>query len=353
MTGQYKPDKQPGKGTILFVEAEEWERQAVKELCRCDCRVIDKSQRLEQLSDEEIDPEVNVLSVFIHSRVTREQLERLPELKLIATRSTGFDHIDLDACREKGIAVANVPNYGENTVAEHAFALLLALTRRVHRSYERTIRGDFSIQGLRGIDLQSRTLGVLGTGSIARNVLRIAGGFQMERIGFDIHPDPKAAEELGFEYVDFDTLLSRSQVLSIHVPYNQHTHHMIDAEALSKLPEGAIVINTARGGIIDPVALVEALRSGRVGGAGLDVLEAEKAIGEEAEILSQQYDLDQLRSVIQSHALLKMPNVIITPHVGFNSEEAVRRIMETTVENIDSFLAGEGQNLIEPAGAAG
>jgi D-lactate dehydrogenase len=349
MTGEYQAGQEPGKGKILFVEAEQWESDAVSDLCSCDCRVIDRPERLEQLSQDQIEEGINVLSVFIHSAVTAEQMDRLPDLKLIATRSTGYDHIDLEACRERDIAVATVPNYGENTVAEHAFALLLALTRRIHRCYERTIRGDFSIEGLRGIDLQGRTMGVLGTGSIARNVLRIAKGFEMECIGYDIHPDDEAASRLGFQYVDLPELLSRSQVLSLHVPYNRHTHHMIDADALAKLPAGAILINTARGGIVDPAALVESLKSGHLGGAGLDVLEAEKAVGEEVELLSQQYDLDQLRSVIQNHALLRMPNVIITPHVGFNSEEAVRRIIETTVENIDGFLAGRPQNLVEPA----
>ena len=334
------------KARILFVEAESWERQAVKELCCGDCEIFDRPEKLHFLDDELIPDNTTVLSVFIHSDVTEEQLDRLPDLKLIATRSTGYDHIDLEACEKRGITVCNVPTYGENTVAEHTFALILALTRKIHRSYDRTIRGDFSLEGLRGIDLQGKTLGVLGTGSIAQNVLRIAGGFGMTRIGYDVKPRPELAEKLGFEYVDFDELLKRSQILSIHVPLNDKTHHMIDAEAIGKLPKGAIVVNTARGGIVDPEALLAGLKKGHLGGAGLDVLEAEDAVAEEAEILSRDYDMSKLRSIVQNHALLRMPNVIITPHVAFNSEEAVRRIIATTVENIDRFMDDNPQNVI-------
>jgi D-lactate dehydrogenase len=339
-------ESQSPRNRILFVEAEPWERQAVKELCSCNCVVHDRPERLENLDSDLIPENVTVLSTFIHSNVPAEQLDRLPDLRLVATRSTGFDHIDLDACRQRGIAVANVPNYGENTVAEHAFALLLSISRGVHRSYERTIRGDFSMEGLRGFDLQGKTLGVLGTGNIAQNVLRIARGFGMERIAYDIKPRPELAEKLEFEYVEMDELLARSQILSLHVPHNEHTHHMIDADAIAKLPAGAILINTARGGIVDAEALIEGLASGHLGGAGLDVLEAEGAIAEEAEILSREYDITKLRSIVQNHALLRMPNVVITPHVGFNSEEAVRRIIATTVENIDRFLEGKPQNIV-------
>lgn len=236
--------------------------------------------------------------------------------------------------------------YGANTVAEHTFALILALTRKLHRCLERTVRGDFNSEGLRGVDLEGKTFGCLGTGDIGRHALRIARGFNMRRIAFDIKPDPQAARDLEFEYVDFDTLLEQSQILSLHVPYNKKTHHIIDAAALAKLPQGAIVVNTARGGLIDPQALLDALESGHLGGAALDVLEGEKAIGEEAELLKSSYDMDSLRSVVRNHALLQMPNVIITPHVAFNSEEALRRILDTTLENIHTILEGAGQNVV-------
>ena len=335
---------------VLFLEAEPWEHDQLVHKCSHGCEVHSRMEALQDLPDADIPPGVTVLSTFVHSRVTAGQLDRLPGLRLVTTRSTGFDHIDLADCSRRGVLVANVPHYGENTVAEHAFALLLALTRKIHRCYERTVRGDFNIEGLRGTDLSGKTFGCLGVGHIGQKVLRIACGFGMERIAYDVAPRPELAAEIGFEYVGMDELLGRSDVLSIHVPYNEKTRHMVDAAALAKLPRGAIVLNTARGGIIDPQALIDALKSGHIGGAGLDVLEGETAIGEEAEIMSSNYDVETLKGIVRNHALLAMSNVIITPHVAFNSDQAVGRIIDTTVENVHAFLAGEPRNIVnEPA----
>lgn len=331
---------------VFFVEAEKWEHERLVEGCHGDCNVASTEKLLGEVGDDEIPDDVVVLSPFVHSEVTQEQIDRFPDLRLIATRSTGFDHIDVETCNQRGILVANVPHYGENTVAEHAFALILALTRKIHRTHERTIRGDFSIEGLRGIDLQGRTFGALGAGNIAQHALRIAGGFGMRRIAFDVKPDPVLSGVVGFEYVDFDKLLAESDILSIHVPHNEHTHHMIDTEEFGKMKDGAILINTARGGIVNPQALLDALKDGKLGGAGLDVLEAEGIIGEEAEILSRAFDMEKLQAVVQSHAMLRMPNVIITPHMAFNSEEAVQRIVDTTLENIRAFHRGKPRNIV-------
>ena len=339
-------EKKDDRAKILFVEAEAWEHDELVHKCPRHCEVYARAGKLEEITEGDIPDGINVLSPFIQSRVGARQLERLPDLKLIATRSTGFEHIDLEACRRRGIVVCNVPAYGENTVAEHTFALLLALTRKIHRCYDRTVRGDFSIEGLRGVDLYGKTFGCLGVGLIGRRVLRIAGGFGMELLACDVRNDEQLAHEIGFKYVDLDHLLRRSDVLSIHVPYNAQTRHMIDAAAIAKMPPGAIIVNTARGGIIDPQALIDALQSGHLGGAALDVLEAESDIGEEAEILSSGYDLETLQSIVRNHALLQMPNVIITPHVAFNSAEAVGRIIETTLRNIHSFLEGQPQNVV-------
>ncbi|MBS3733402.1 MAG: hydroxyacid dehydrogenase [Phycisphaerae bacterium] len=331
---------------ILVVEAHEWERERLEAQCPHACEIITARERLEDLPDDRIPDALRVLSVFVHSSVTAEQLDRMPGLELITTRSTGFDHIDADACRRRGITICNVPNYGENTVAEHTFGMLLALTRKIHRCYERTTRGDFSIEGLRGEDLYGKTFGALGTGRIARHALRIAGGFGMRRLGYDIAPDENLAQAMGFSYVDFDALLGESDVLSLHVPYNEKTRHIVDADALAKMKPGAILVNTARGGLVDPEALIDALRSGHLGGAALDVLEAETAVAEEAELLSRSYDVDTLRSVVQNTALLRMENVIITPHNAFNSSEALERIIKATVGNVHAYLAGTPENVV-------
>jgi len=332
--------------TILLAELEPWEKEHLSALCPGHCRILTSSERLEAIDGETADGKVTVFSPFVHSEVTAEQLDRMPNLKLIATRSTGFDHIDLEACTRRGILIANVPHYGEDTVAEHAFGMLLALTRKIHRCYERTSRGDFSIEGLRGVDLAGKTFGCLGVGAIGSRALRIAGGFAMNRIAHDPHPNALLSGSLGFRYVDLQTLLAESDVLSLHLPLTDETHHLLGREALAKMKRGSLLVNTARGGLIDAAALIESLRDGHLAGAALDVLEAETAIAEEAEILSSQYDLETLRQVVQSNALLRMPNVIITPHNAFNSVEACQRIIETTFENIHAWLLGEPANIV-------
>jgi len=335
-----------GTPTLLFAELEPWEEQQLGQLCPNKCRIITRSERLEDIPQEQIPPETTVISPFIHSQVTAAQLARMPNLRLIATRSTGFDHIDMAECDRRGLLVANVPHYGEDTVAEHAFGMLLALTRKIHRCYERTTRGDFSIEGLRGTDLAGKTFGCLGVGSIGSRAMRIAGGFGMNRLAYDLRQDPLLSGRYGFCYVELDELLARSDVLSVHLPLGDETHHMLNREAFRQMKKGAILVNTARGGIVDTAALIEALKSGHLGGAALDVLEAETAVAEEAELLSSSYDIDTLRQVVQSNALLRMPNVIITPHNAFNSVEACRRIIETSIDNIHAWLLGEPRNIV-------
>ena len=332
--------------TILFAELEPWERDQLAALCPEHCRIVTSPERLEAISDDTAGGDVTIFSPFIHSAVNAGQLGRIPNLKLIATRSTGFDHIDLKECDRRGILIANVPHYGEDTVAEHAFGMLLALTRKIHRCYERTSRGDFSIEGLRGIDIAGKTFGCLGVGAIGSRVMRIAGGFGMNRIAYDRHQDVLLSGSLGFRYVDLETLLPEADVLSLHIPLTSETHHMIGRDALAKMKRGSILVNTARGGLVDTGALIESLKDGHLAGAALDVLEAETAIAEEAELLSSHYDVETLRQVVQSNALLRMPNVIITPHNAFNSREACRRIIETTLENIHAWLLGEPRNIV-------
>jgi len=336
----------------LFVEVEPWESDFLRSHCRehCDFETVE-----ETVQDLDLEPyrDVTCLSPFIYSRVDADVLDRLPDLGLVTTRSTGVDHIDMQECGERGITVCNVPTYGANTVAEHTFALLLALTRRVHKAYEQTIRGQFSIEGLRGIDLRDRTIGVVGTGSIGTHVIRIALGFQMRVLAFDVRPVHHMADALGFRYTDFDALLAESDIVTLHCPLTDANRHMIDGAALAKMKPGAILVNTARGGLVDTDALVQALRDGRLGGAGLDVLEQEEAIREEGEMLSRHYDTDTLMTLVQNTILLRMENVIVTPHIGFNSEEALEKILTTTIDNLAAFKHGRPQHRVSPPDAAG
>lgn len=315
-----------------------------------------KSGHVLSLTEQPLSPDTaagfadaEAVSVFIYSRLDRALLAKLPKLKLIATRSTGYDHIDLAACAERGIAVANVPSYGENTVAEHVFALLLAISHRLREATERARSGRFSPEGLEGFDLQGKTIGVIGAGAIGRHVIRIANGFGMTPIAFDVRPDPALAADLGFRYESLEELLARADVISLHVPATAKTDRLLDAAAFARMKKGVVVINTARGGVIDASALVAGLRSGQVAAAGLDVLPDEPLIREEAELIaSARPDPPDLRNLVADHVLLDMPNVVVTPHSAFNTREAVARIAATTVANITAFGAGEAQNLVAP-----
>jgi len=290
--------------------------------------------------------ETKVLSVFIYSHVTGALLKQMPKLKLIATRSTGFDHIDMKACAKRKIVVSNVPFYGENTVAEHTFALILGLSRKVHEGYLRTIRGNFSFAGLEGFDLKDKTIGIVGTGHIGIHAVRIAKGFGMRVIAFDPKKNSFLAETLGFSYVSLDELLAQSDIISLHAPYNPHTHHLINKSNIKKIKRGALLINTARGGLVETEALALALDQGILSGAGLDVLEGEELIKEERQILAQEFPVDHLKTLLQNHILLNRDNVIITPHIAFNSREAFLRILDTTVSNIQAYLSGKPENIV-------
>ncbi|MFA5975795.1 MAG: hydroxyacid dehydrogenase [Elusimicrobiota bacterium] len=331
--------------TIVLFEITPEERRLIKKSALKRYRLKLFPERI-----DEINPsawrDATVLSPFIYSHITAEIIKRCPRLKLIVTRSTGFDHIDLAASRKRGITMANVPFYGENTVAEHTFALILALSRKVHQAYVRTIRGDFSFKGLEGFDLKNKTLGVVGTGHIGAHAIRIAKGFGMKVLAFDVRQDVFMAETLGFDYVPFDTLLAQSDIISLHAPYNKHTHHMINKENIKKIKRGALLINTARGGLVETEALALALDQGILSGAGLDVLEGEELIKEERQILSQNFPIDRLKMLLQNHILLNRENVVITPHIAFNSREAFQRILHTTISNITGFLEGRPENII-------
>jgi D-lactate dehydrogenase len=292
--------------------------------------------------------DADVVSTFIYSDLGPNVINQLPRLKLIATRSTGYEHINIEECKRRGIAVSNVPTYGANTVAEHVFALLLAISHRLPEAIERAQRGHFSPLGLQGFDLAGKVLGVIGTGSIGRHVIKIAKGFDMEVVAYDFRPDAKLAETLGFQYVSLDDLLARGDIISLHVPSMPETHHLLNTKTFARMKTGVVIINTSRGGLISTSGLIQALTSGKVAAAGLDVLPDEPMIREEAELIRSIFNKEHdLRNLVATHVLLRMRNVIITPHSAFNTREAVGRIVDTTAENIAAFLDGRPQNIVE------
>ncbi|MDI6856874.1 MAG: hydroxyacid dehydrogenase [Dehalococcoidia bacterium] len=342
----------PRTKVVLF-EVQPWERQFLPpETPRLDLTAVPElltSATLAQARDAE------VVSVFIRSQITRTVLSELPRLRLIATRSTGYDHIDLQACDERGVTVSNVPSYGENTVAEHTFALILALSRNTHRAYQRTVQGNFALEGLEGFDLKGKTLGVVGAGNIGLHVIRIAKGFAMEVLSYDVRQDHLLSEVLGFQYVPLEELLRRSDIVTLHAPLMRETYHLMNERTLRMMKRGALLINTARGALVDTNALIQALDQGIVGGAGLDVLEGEELIQEESQLLTDGVAEDKLRVLLQNHILMRRPNVVITPHIGFFSREALQRIIEATIENVEAWLDGSPRNVVnrpQPAGEA-
>lgn len=280
-----------------------------------------------------------VVSVFIESRVGAVELDRLPKLELLVTRSTGFDHIDLAACAARGITVANVPSYGENTVAEHTFALLLALSRRLLFAIEHGRRGRLDRTGLQGTDLKGKTVGVIATGRIGLHFIRMARAFGMEVLAFDPRPNELLADVMQFTYVPLEELLRRSDVISLHAPSTPATRHLINADTLALVKPGAILLNTARGDLIDTEALVDALNAGRLAGAGLDVLEGEQDVDEDHHLLADG-GVDDLKLALTRRLLAERDDVIVTPHNAFNSHEAVQRIADTTVAAIAAHHAG-------------
>jgi D-lactate dehydrogenase len=288
--------------------------------------------------------DAEVISVFVASQVTRQMLEKMPRLKLIATRSTGFDHIDMQAATAKGIIVTNVPTYGENTVAEFTFALILALSRKIYPAIKRVHeQGLFSYEGLRGFDLKGKIIGVIGTGKIGARVIKIAQGFEMEVLAYDPHP----REDLGIKYATLEDLLKKSDIISIHVPYMPATHHLINEENLKLVKPTAILINTSRGGLVDTMALLTSLKQKQLAGAGLDVLEEEGYIIDELNLLKGHPNEEQLKTILADHELMQMDNVVVTPHNAFNTQEAMNRILDTTVLNIQAFLRGQPINLVK------
>jgi len=240
-----------------------------------------------------------------------------------------------------------VPYYGENTVAEHTFALILALSRNVHKAYVRTLKQDYSIEGLKGFDLKGKTLGIVGAGNIGMHVIRIAKSFSMHVLAYDSKPDNFLAEVLHFKYASLPEVLANSDIISLHVPDNENTHHLINKDSIKKIKKGAILINTSRGGIVDTQALIEALDKKILAGVGLDVLEGEELIKEEKQLLSDPKKAEYFGQIMRDHELLNKDNVVFTPHIAFYSQEALERILDTTVENINNFISGNPQNLVK------
>lgn len=337
---------------IVFVETEDDEQPFFGEhLAAHDVHFVDAL--------EEVPADAEIVSVFVNSRVDATFYRRHPAVRLVTTRSSSVDHLDIKAAGRCGVALARVPDFGAATVAEHTFALILGVARKLRHCLH-SGKGRGSSQRLRGMELHGKTLGVVGTGRVGMQVLRIARGFSMRAVAYDMDPRLSMAQMLGFEYVTLENLLAASDIITLHIPLAARTRHLLNARRLSKCRRGVILINTSRGALADIDALLAGLDSGKIGGIGLDVLEDEKAFGTDAakllgaEIVQRihavvtpggdsgrrEKRLNELRGLMRNRKLLAHENVFFTPHVGFNSVEAIGRINMGTVRNIRDFIGG-------------
>jgi D-lactate dehydrogenase len=279
---------------------------------------------------------VRSICVFVNDQLDRPVLAALASagVKHVALRCAGFNNVNLVAARELGLVVTRVPAYSPHAVAEHTVALLQTLNRKIHRAYNRVREQNFSLKGLVGFDLCGKTVGIAGTGKIGRLVAKIFRGYDAKVVAYDPFPDATWAAANGVDYVSFDALLSRSDIVTLHLPLTQETHHLLNADTIARMKPGAYVVNTSRGKLIDTTALIQHLKTGHLGGVALDVYEEEEGLFFEdhsGEILQD----DEL------NLLLSFSNVLITSHQAFLTHEALREIARVTVENIARLARGE------------
>lgn len=275
----------------------------------------------------------DAVCVFVASDLSAETVNLLAGcgVKLILLRCAGFNNVDLNAAREKGITVMRVPGYSPEAVAEHAMALAFAVNRHIHKAYIKVRENNFSLMGLTGLNFHGKTAGIVGTGKIGAAMCRICRGLGMKIIAFDKYHNP----ELDFvEYVPLDALFRESDLISLHCPLTDETYHMIDIDAIEKMKDGVILVNTSRGALISTEELIKGIRLHKFFGVGLDVYE------EEGENVFENREDDILETSITAR-LLSFPNVIVTSHQGFLTEEALEAISETTLKNAQDFANGE------------
>lgn len=321
-----------------FFGVKSWERKIIeREISRLDATGVGIFEG--ELQDSiELAKKYDILSLFVYSKLDKEILAKLPNLKLVTTRSTGVDHIDCAACEKKGVSVLNVPTYGSTTVAEYTMALMLAVAKKIIPAHQSVEEGEFSPEGLTGVDLFGKTLGVVGVGRIGQNVIKMARGMGMKVVGVERTRDEKLAKKLKFKYVSLEECLKMADLLTFHVPACEETHHLLNRKNIKLLKKGCILVNTSRGAVIESEAIIWALNNGVLRGAGLDVTEEEDKLESVSMVLSERPKKEDLQQVLSYHLLRDRDDVVFTPHNAFNTEEAIGRIIKTTMENIRGFI---------------
>ena len=324
---------------VAFFELEGWEKPLIESTLKgFEIICLDE----EPLTEEKIEivRDVEILSVFIYSKITKEVIDSLPKLRLITTRSTGFDHIDTAYAGRKGIPVCNVPDYGMETVAEYTLMLMLSLLRKLKPTLERTCKGIFQKDGLRGYDLEGKTVGIVGTGRIGGRLVKLLSGFDVTILAHDIREREDLVRDFKVKYVSLEELLRNSDIVTLHVPYIPETHHMINSKNIGFMKKGSYLINTSRGSVVETVAVAKALREGILAGVAMDTFEGEEVWMEEELILAKpekSISPELLKNALETFYLSHSENVILTPHNAYNTFEAIMRILKTTLKNILTF----------------
>ncbi|MHA3771273.1 NAD(P)-dependent oxidoreductase [Verrucomicrobiota bacterium sgz303538] len=317
-------------------------------------------------SPSDVPRDAEIVSPEVGYPIDTGFLDSHPALRLLATRSATVEHIDVVECTKRGITVCHVPHYSSRVIAEHTFALILALARRLREAIEANRTASFSYESVRALQLHGKTLGVIGTGRIGMRVLQLARAFGMKRIAYDIEPRQELPRRLHYRYVSLFELLRRADIVSLHASLTDSSYHMLNRDTLSNCRRGVMIINTAHGALIETEALIEAIDSGLVGGVGLDVLEDERVLRKQSSRIIRDQIVEHLkassetpgaclqcsgrteevRTLVRDEELLSRSNVIFTPHVAFNTPEAMDCINRTTVENIMAYLAGSPVNVV-------
>jgi D-lactate dehydrogenase len=327
---------------IAFFDLEPWEISYYKKYFKKDVNFGTQSLTKNNVKNFK---DTQIISIFVKSKITKEILNQLSNLKFISTMSTGFDHIDLQECKKRKIKVSNVPMYGQNTIAEYSFGLLLALNRNLLEASRRTRKGNFNYEGLIGTDLKDKTIGIIGTGNIGQFMIKYAKGFCMNVLAYDLYPNKKLEKELKFKYVTLNNLYKNSDFITLHLPFTKSSYHFLDKKAFSEMKTGVKIINTSRGEIICAKDLIHALDTKKVSGCALDVLELENDMKKEVKNSGLKHlTQKEINILIQNHKLLGRENVILTPHLAFYTKEALERILNTTKDNILAYKKNKLQN---------
>lgn len=284
----------------------------------------------------------DIISVFIYSKIDRAVLEKLPNLKMIATRSTGVDHIDCDLASLRCIEVKNVPEYGTHTVAEYTLGLMLSVTKKIVVAHQAVENDEFTPVGLTGVDLRGLTLGVVGVGKIGAEVVKLGRALGMRVMGVEKSKDLELAKRLKFEPVLLETCLKEADVVTLHVPNIPQTHHLINKQNIKLMKPGSYLINTCRGSVVETEAIIWALNKGILAGAGLDVVEEEGQIENISVVTSGKTSKEEIQKLLSYHMLRDRDDVVFTPHNAFNTKQAIFRIVAATIDNINSFLKKVG-----------